>query len=73
METLAALNDRDAEFLFKLSDPAGECRLRDAALLGGPGEVLLTGKRNQVLQLADIHKWDIREHNSPDKTNRPQL
>ena len=55
MEPLAALDDRHTEFLFELTDAAGERRLRHMTGLRGAREVFLARERDQVLQLADVH------------------
>ena len=55
VEALAALDDRDAQFLFELTDTAGERRLRHVTGLRGAREVLLARERHQILQLADVH------------------
>ena len=55
MEALAALDDWDPQFLFELTDTAGERRLRHVTGLRGACEVLLSCERHQILQLADVH------------------
>ena len=60
VKTLTALDDGDAEFLFELTDAAGERGLRHVTGLRGSREVLLTRERHEVLQLADIHESRAR-------------
>ncbi|MNC89189.1 hypothetical protein D3C83_50910 [compost metagenome] len=55
VKPLAPLDDRHAELLFELPYPARERRLRDAALLRRPGEVLLARESGHVLKLAYVH------------------
>jgi hypothetical protein len=55
MEALAALDDRHTEFLFELTDAAGERRLRHMTGLRRAREVLLACEGDQVLQLTDVH------------------
>jgi hypothetical protein len=55
VETLAALDDRDPEFLFELTNAPRERRLRDVAGLCRSREVLLACERDEILQLSDIH------------------
>ena len=56
VEALAALDDRHAELLLELAEAPRKGRLRHIAGLGRAREVLLTRKRDEVLELADIHR-----------------
>ena len=52
---LAALDDGNAKLLLKLADAPRKRRLGDIAGLRRPGEMLLAGKRREILNLPYVH------------------
>ena len=54
-EAALAVEKRPAEFVLEQLYGARECRLRDVALLGRPGEIQLLGYGQEVSDLADLH------------------
>lgn len=55
VEPVSPFDNRHAEFLFELPDPAGQRRLRDVTRLRGAREVLFARKRDKILKLANVH------------------
>jgi hypothetical protein len=55
VETLTALDDRNAQFLFELPDAAGQRWLTDVTRLSCTGKVLFSREGDQILQLSDVH------------------
>lgn len=56
VESLPALDDGNAEFLFELTDSARERWLGDVTGVSRAGEVLFPGQGNEVLKLANVHE-----------------
>ena len=46
-----AFNEVRAQQTFQLLEPGAECRLRDEAGFGGPGEVTMVSEGDQILEL----------------------
>ena len=55
VETLTTLHNRNAQLLLELADAPRQRRLADVARLSRPGEVLLPGQGDEILELSDIH------------------
>ena len=50
-----AAQQQPAKLLFELLDRAGQCRLRDMALLGRAGEIQRVGDRQKIADLMHLH------------------
>ena len=55
VKALATLDDRYAQFLLELANAPRQGRLAHVAHLRCPREVLFPGKRDEILQLPDVH------------------